>query len=252
MVAFDADKAVDNSKLNELNIFKKKTDNWEKKGILYFQRGDVTIEMAAVVKNNKGVESGKINTLVVKTGDDEPTWDVGGLNYDFNKFFNQIDNGKLDKVIKTIFEKADTVWGSALDDKLFGFDGNDTINGWQGNDRINGGAGKDTLKGYIGEDTFIFDQKLTKKNYDKINDFKVGEDTIELKQKIFTDLTKGDMEKSEFTVGKKAVGDKAQVIYNEDSGKLFYDPDGTGSEEKVQFAKISKHKELSHDDFFVA
>lgn len=252
MVAFDADKAVNNSELNELNIFKKKTENWEKKGILYFQRGDVTIEMAAIVKNDKGEEKGKITGLVCRTGDDEPTWDMGGLSYDFNKFFNQINNGKLDKVIKTIFEKGDTIWGSAFDDDLFGFDGNDTINGWQGNDRINGGTGKDTLKGYIGEDTFIFDQKLTKKNYDKIDDFKVGEDTIELKKKIFSELSKGDLDKASFVVGKKASGDEAQIIYNKDNGKLFYDPDGQGADDKLQVAKVGKHKDITHDDFFVA
>ena len=58
MAFFDADLAVNNSELNELNIFKHKTENGEKKGILYFSRGDVTIEMAAVVKNNGGIEKG--------------------------------------------------------------------------------------------------------------------------------------------------------------------------------------------------
>ena len=86
-----------------------------------------------------------------------PTWDISGLNYDFDKLFTQIDDGKLDKVIEEMFEKKDLIWGSNFDDKLFGFKGDDEVVGWRGNDRLNGGQGKDKLVGKMGDDTFVFD-----------------------------------------------------------------------------------------------
>ena len=252
MAFFDADLAVNNSELNELNIFKHKTENGEKKGILYFSRGDVTIEMAAVVKNNGGIEKGNINGLVCKTGEDEPTWDIAGMKYDFHQFFKRIDDGKLDKVLAEIFEGKDTVWGSHFDDELYGFKGNDTLDGWRGDDRLNGGPGKDKVEGKQGADTYVFDQKLTSQNVDTIVKFNEKEDLVELKQKIFTDLKKGELHEDYFTVGKNAEGDDPQIIYRPDKGHLLYDSDGAGGKDPLKFADIGKNKDLSHDDFFVS
>ncbi len=252
MVAFDADKAIDNSKLPQLDILKKKTNNSEKKGILYFERDGVVIEMAAIIRNKGGQEKGWITGLVTKTSDKEPIWDMGGLKYDFNKFFKQIADGKTDKLIQKMFEKNDTIWGSHYDDKLYGFDGNDNIKGWKGDDYLNGGKGKDKLTGGKGKDTFAFDQKLTSKNVDKIMDFHTGQDKIELSQKIFSGFDKGPLGKAYFTKGKNADADHAQIIYNAKKGKLFYDADGTGDAGKKVFFKLGKNKDMSHDDFFVA
>jgi hypothetical protein len=251
MVAFDADKSVDNSKLPELKIFEKKTENWAKKGILYFERDGVVIEMAALVKNNKGKEKGKITGLVAKTDDGEPIWDMGGLKYDFNKFFKKIDNGKLDEVIQDIFKKKDTIWGSHLDDELYGFDGNDTLKGWRGDDILNGGKGKDMLIGNQGADTFVFDQKLGTSNMDTIYKFKVGEDMIQLSPKIFVGLDKGTLKEANFKIGKNASGDEPQVIYKAKKGLLLFDADGAGGASAQKFAKMQKNKDLSHDDFIV-
>lgn len=251
MVAFDADMAVDNSKLPELKMFMGKTENSEKKGILYFTKGEDTIEMAAVIKNKGGQESGKITGLVAKYGDDEPNWDMGGLKYDFDKFFKKISNGKLDEVIEKIFKGKDTVWGSHLDDKLYGFDGNDTLKGWRGDDILNGGKGKDVLKGNYGDDTFVFDQKLGTGNMDTISKFSVKDDTIHLDRKIFVGLEKGKLGDAHFTVGKNAQGDDPQVIYRDNKGLLLFDADGAGGDDPQKFAKMQKNKDLSHDDFFV-
>lgn len=251
MVAFDADKAIDNSKLPELNILKKKTHNSQKKGILYFEKNGIVIEMTAVVKNKGGQEKGTIHALAVKTTDKDPVWDMGGLKYDFNKFFKQIANGNTDKLISNMFKKNDTIWGSHHNDKLYGFDGNDNIKGWKGDDYLNGGKGKDKLTGGKGKDIFAFDQKLTSKNVDKIMDYHVGQDVIHISKKIFSGFEKGKLGKEYFTKGNKADADHAQIIYNAKKGKLFYDSDGTGSADKKLFFNLQKHKDMTHDDFFV-
>jgi len=49
-----------------------------------------------------------------------------------------------------------TVYGTNGNNVLSGLDGRDTINGGGGNDRINGGAGSDFLSGGTGADTFVF------------------------------------------------------------------------------------------------
>ena len=79
---------------------------------------------------------------------------------------------------------------------LVGGDGNDLIDGGAGDDLINGGAGNDRLTGGAGKDTFVFE--FFDKGVDAITDFKVGEDTIEI----------------------RGVGSDANVEYNQDTGSL--------------------------------
>ena len=42
-----------------------------------------------------------------------------------------------------------------------------------------------------------------------------------------------------------------RVIYDKDSGVLYYDADGTGKGASVAFATISKNLALTNKDFFV-
>lgn len=251
MAAFDADLPVDNSNLKELKILNKKVHTWEKKGILYFERDGIEISMNASVKNKNGKETGTIHSIAAKTTDGDPIWDMGGLKYDWTKFWKQVSKNKFDKIFDKFIKDKDTIWGSHLDDVLHGGKGNDTIKGWRGDDIINGGKGKDKLIGHIGADTFVFDQKLKSDNKDHIKDFHVGEDMIELKSKIFTELDIGDLKADYFTIGKNAVGDNPQIIYQKNKGNLFYDPDGAGGADKVKFATVTKDKDITHDNFFV-
>ena len=65
------------------------------------------------------------------------------------------------------------------------------ISGGAGDDTINGGIGTDTLTGDIGRDIFFFNSafsKLSLTSIDKINDFSVLDDTIQLENAVFTEL----------------------------------------------------------------
>jgi serralysin len=42
-----------------------------------------------------------------------------------------------------------------------------------------------------------------------------------------------------------------RIIYESDTGKLFFDKDGTGSAAKVHFATLDKNLGLTHADFIV-
>lgn len=149
---------------------------------------------------------------------------------------------------------ANKILGNSASNRLTGLDGDDTINGGGGSDRIFGSNGKDTLTGGSGADTFYFASKLIAANVDRITDFKHGEDAIALNNDVFAALQiNGILASSAFrsnTTG--AAGDKYdRIIYESDTGKLFYDPDGTGSKTGFQFALLDKHIDVRASDFLV-
>lgn len=71
----------------------------------------------------------------------------------------------------------DIMNGGSHDDRLFGGGGRDKLNGANGNDVLVGGAGDDKLIGGRGADVFVF---ASGHGTDRIMDFSVGEDQIDL------------------------------------------------------------------------
>jgi len=67
--------------------------------------------------------------------------------------------------------------GNALNNIISGYVGNDTINGDAGNDIIGGKGGANVLTGGAGNDMFVFSQLDVA---DRVTDFLVGEDLIDL------------------------------------------------------------------------
>ena len=76
--------------------------------------------------------------------------------------------------------------GDNTDNSLHGFGGRDTIRGYAGNDRLDGGGGSDALYGGAGSDLFVFSREMGR---DRVYDFNVGEDRIELVGFDFADLS---------------------------------------------------------------
>lgn len=74
--------------------------------------------------------------------------------------------------------KADSLEGNVAANTLIGGAGADTLIGLAGNDRLIGGLGNDVLTGGAGLDTFVF---LPTDNADRITDFTIGLDHIELR-----------------------------------------------------------------------
>lgn len=75
----------------------------------------------------------------------------------------------------------DVLYGEAHHDRLFGGAGNDTIYGGSGNDYIHGGTGADVLYGGAGVDIFAFPTSRANFEVDRIKDYQVGVDMIDLK-----------------------------------------------------------------------
>lgn len=105
---------------------------------------------------------------------------------------------------------------------------------------IDGGGGKDVLIGLGGADTFAFTTALGSGNIDTIQDFSASEgDRISLASSIFDKLTTGVLSASALTTGPQATSADHRIIYNKDTGQLFYDPDGNGSSEAILFATVN-------------
>jgi serralysin len=130
-----------------------------------------------------------------------------------------------------------------------------TIIGNAGSNEINGKAGNDTLAGGAGFDTFMFDTALSAvNNVDVITDFNVASDTILLDNAIFTalgvatDTLNAAMFKN---VTLSAVDANDRIIYNDTTGAIFYDVDGSGAAAAVQFALLTASPTLTFNDFVV-
>ncbi|URK88271.1 calcium-binding protein [Rhizobium sp. RCAM05350] len=144
--------------------------------------------------------------------------------------------------------------GNIFNNGITGNSGKNVLSGLAGNDTLNGGLGLDRLVGGLGKDSFVFDTKLGNTNVDTISDFNVADDTIRLENAIFTALTKpGALAAAAFAGNLTGLAGDAtdRIIYEKDTGKLFYDADGNGSAAGIQFALLSKNLALTQADFFI-
>jgi Ca2+-binding RTX toxin-like protein len=138
--------------------------------------------------------------------------------------------------------------------KLGGNSYANTIIGNAGNNVINGGLGADTLTGGAGKDTFMFNTRLGSPNVDTITDFNVADDTIRLENGIFTALSgTGTLTAAQFVKNATGLAQDAndRIIYETDTGKLFYDANGSASGGRIHFATLDKNLALTASDFFI-
>ena len=141
---------------------------------------------------------------------------------------------------------------STTGDTLIGDTGVNTLVGYAGNDLLDGGAGNDTLNGGAGNDSFRFDTLLNAAtNVDNVSDFLSGTDIMQLENAIFTGLVNGTLDPNAFVNGTSATLAQAQVLYNQATGNLSFDADGTGGGSATQFAHVTNGLALSATDFFV-
>jgi len=145
--------------------------------------------------------------------------------------------------ILDVQDEENYIYGTNKADKLYGSSGHDTISGL---------GGKDYLVGDSGKDVFRFEHvKLGKSNVDRIADFSVKDDTIELHTNTFTNLETGDLDRQAFWTGAKAHDASDRIIYDAKKGYLYYDADGSGAAKQVLFATLSKNLKMTASDFDV-
>lgn len=153
------------------------------------------------------------------------------------------------------FRNIENLVGSAFGDHLYGRSDANNISGGRGNDLICGAGGNDILTGGAGADAFLFNTAIDKTaNIDRITDFSVPSDTIRLDNAIFAALgSEGVLAASAFRANTSGLAADAsdRILYETDTGRLFYDSNGNESGGRAQFASLAPGLEITHLDFMV-
>jgi Ca2+-binding RTX toxin-like protein len=151
---------------------------------------------------------------------------------------------------------ADNLVGGAGNETLNGLAGNDTLNGAAGNDTLNGGSGSDLLTGGNGTDSFLLADAPGATNIDRITDFAQG-DRLLISGSAYTGLTLGAVTATQF-IQVRSTRDPVvsataatRLIFDRDTGNLFHDPDGTGTQSIQQILSITNGYRLARNDFTV-
>lgn len=128
-----------------------------------------------------------------------------------------------------------------------------SITGNAGDNRLNGGGGSDTIGGGSGADAFVFTTALGASNIDTITDYDATFDRIEIDNAIFTGLTTGALAGAAFVANASGLATSAahRVIYETDTGALWFDRDGNGAAARVQFADLAAGLSMASTEFVV-
>lgn len=174
-----------------------------------------------------------------------------------------IDAGGIDKVRSSVSFDLDATAGVRFVENLI-LTGTGNINGTgnalanriignAGNNVLNGGLGNDLLTGGAGNDSFVFSTTLGLGNVDRITDFSVVEDIILLDDAVFVGLATGGLAVPAFTANLSGQPTDIfhRIIYQTDTGRLFFDADGTGPGAPIHFATLSPDLALTAADFAV-
>ena len=131
----------------------------------------------------------------------------------------------------------------------------DLLDGAGGADTIGGGLGADSLLGGAGKDLFVFDTAMGSGNTDALSDFSATEDTLWLEKSgagLFNALATGALAADKFkALGSGSVDSNDRILYDSNTGKIFYDADGSGAGARVLFATVAVGTALTATDFYV-
>jgi Ca2+-binding RTX toxin-like protein len=148
---------------------------------------------------------------------------------------------------------SDSLTGNSLANSLIGGTGLDSLLGGGGDDSLSGGVGNDVLSGGAGADSFVFDKTPLSTNIDRITDFAVIDDVIRLDNAAFAGLPTGVLAATAYAANLSGNATDAldRIIYETDTGRLFFDADGSGIGARVQFATLAANLALTRADFIV-
>ena len=147
---------------------------------------------------------------------------------------------------------SDVLYGGEGNDLLWGGSSADVLDGGAGDDTIYGGSSADVMFGGTGRDIFVFNTGIGT-SVDTVSDFNVADDTIWLDDAVFVGLAAGTLEVGAFVANTAgaAILVSHRIVYDTDSGALWFDADGSGAVAAVQFATLSTGLALTASDFFV-
>lgn len=144
----------------------------------------------------------------------------------------------LDNTISGFEDSDDVINAQAGNDTVRGLSGNDLLRGEMGDDVLIGGAGNDTLVGGLGADQFQLNGPTA--GIDIIQDFSEveGDRLLVSLGELNSDLTVGALSDATFAIGSAAGRASDRFIYDQSTGALSFDADGSGVLQSVQIASL--------------
>lgn len=174
-----------------------------------------------------------------------------GITSTFNAITNQgsITSGTNQVSYKNI--QGLNISGTVYADNIIGSNNSDLLFGYNGNDLLTGGKGDDILYGGDGTDTFAFNNY--NQGIDTLVDFDTTDEVIQVSATGFGgSLAVGTLSAGKFTIGSSATAIAQRFIYDNITGALFFDQDGSaGAFNQVQFAQLSSGMSLKATHFVV-
>lgn len=143
---------------------------------------------------------------------------------------------------------SNRITGNSANNILTGLAGGDRLTGGLGNDRLIGGIGRDILTGNDGADEFHF-AEFGSTNYDTVADFNGLEDSLHLSSTAFG-LALGVIDEAVLGFGTAATTLQQRLVYDQATGNLYFDADGSGSGTRQQIAALADGTVLTHEDIF--
>lgn len=117
---------------------------------------------------------------------------------------------------------------------------------------IDSKAGADMLTGGSKGDSFVFDVKPDNLSVDKIRDFSsAAEDKLLLDHSIFAALSLSAFSDESFVHGKKALEADDKLIYDQASGILSFDADGSAAGTAIHVADLDNSAALHFKDILL-
>jgi len=150
------------------------------------------------------------------------------------------------EILSAVSQSATTainLTGNAISNEIYGNAGVNTIDG---------GGGADYLMGFAGNDIFAFTTALGGGNVDALLDFQSGADKIALDDAVFGGIGGlGTLGAGAFVAGTAAADADDRIIYDQATGRILFDADGSGAGGAVLFATLQAGTVLTASDFQV-
>ena len=163
---------------------------------------------------------------------------LSGVSYALDKFAEI-------EVIATLNAPATTaidLTGNGFGQRIIGNAGANSLTGFGGNDILAGGAGADT---------FVFFGDYGPTNFARITDYSVADDRFSVDATDSSILPAGALAATAFIANTTGLAQDAsdRIIFQSNTGKLFFDADGAGGAAAVQFAQITPNLAITAAEF---
>lgn len=150
-----------------------------------------------------------------------------------------------------VLETSDAAGTSAID--LTGNSFAQTIIGNHGDNSLNGNLGVDTMTGDDGNDVFMFMNRITTGNVDVVTDFNVVDDLLGINNRYYRGAPNGELVATKFESNNsgQATDAATRLIYEADTGNVYWDRNGDKSGGRTQIAELDANLNLQADNILM-